>query len=94
MRNNLILIFFGFSAAIAFSCLNQVQAEETMSDKMQQTQDNLHNQKEDVKKNIKKKGRKAKKKVRDSTGHGSMKKDLIDKKDDLRDDFEAEKNKR
>lgn len=86
--------FFMFTTVIAFSGLNNVQAEETFSDDLQQTQDHLHNRKEDAKKNIKKKTRKAKKKIRDSTGHGSIKKDVIDKKNDFKDDFEAEKNKR
>jgi hypothetical protein len=57
------------------------------------TSKKIKNDAEDAKKNARKSGRKAKKTVRDKTGHGSVKKDMQDKGKDVQDDVSTEYKK-
>lgn len=53
----------------------------------------LQNDAADAKKDVKKSGRKFKKTVRNKTGHGSVKKDIGDKVDDVKDNVSTEAGK-
>jgi uncharacterized protein HemX len=77
-----VALFIGTSTAIVI----HAQADQS-------TQKKLKNDAEDAKKNVRKGTRKAKKKVRDNSGHGSVKKDIQDQGADIKDDVSTEYNK-
>jgi hypothetical protein len=84
----------GTSLAIAFSLLiGSVSSWDTKALANSDVGTKLQNDADDAKRDTKKTGRKAKKKVRDATGHGSVKKDAEDSVNNLKDDVSTEGKK-